>query len=160
MNQAANPVRIAFVDTGNTGRSMTAAALAQWWATQHAADVQVISRALDFNPYNVTPEPDFVQLLASLGIDVSAHRAAAFDASAVKFSDLILVMTTAHRARILADYPQAQPKVFLLCEYATGQADEVLDALGQSPAFYAEVFKQISALIPRVMEKLPTNLPE
>jgi hypothetical protein len=31
----------------------------------------------------------------------------------------------------------------------------VLDALGQSPAFYAEVFQQISALIPRVMEKLP-----
>ena len=157
MTQAANPVRIAFVDTGNTGRSMTAAALARWWATQHAAEVQVISRALDFNPYNVTPEQDFVKLLAPLGIDVSAHRAAAFDASVVKFSDLILVMTPAHPDRILADYPEAKPQVFLICEYATGEAEEVLDALGQSPAFYAEVFQQISALIPRVMEKLPLS---
>ena len=154
MTHLGTPFRVAFVDTGNTGRSMTAAALAQWWATQHAADVQVISRALDFNPYNVTPEPDFVKLLAPLGIDVCAYRAAAFDASVVKFSDLILVMTPAHRDRILADYPQAQPKLFLLCEYATGEAEEVLDALGQSPAFYAEVFQQISALIPRVMERL------
>jgi hypothetical protein len=31
----------------------------------------------------------------------------------------------------------------------------VLDALGESPAFYAEVFQQISALIPKVREKLP-----
>ena len=155
MTQIATPFRVAFVDTGNTGRSMTAAALAQWWATQHQADVQVISRALDFNPYNVTPEQDFVKLLAPLGIAVSAHRATAFDASVVKFSDLILVMTPAHRDRILADFPEAKPKVFLLCEYATGEADEVLDALGQSPAFYAEVFHQISALIPKVMGKLP-----
>jgi protein-tyrosine phosphatase len=155
MTEAATPFRVAFVDTGNTGRSMTAAALAQWWASQHGAYVQVISRALDFNPYNVTPELDFVKLLAPLAIDVSAHRAAAFDASVVKFSDLILVMTPAHRDRILAAYPQAQPKLFLLCEYATGEAEEVLDALGQSPAFYAEVFQQISALVPLVMEKLP-----
>ena len=154
MTEAATPFRVAFVDTGNTGRSMTASALAQWWATQHAAAVQVISRALDFNPYNVTPELDFVKLLAPLGIDVSAHRAAPFDASVVKFSDLILVMTPAHRDRILADYPQAQPQLFLLCEYATGEALEVLDALGQSPAFYVEVFQQISALVPLLMEKL------
>jgi len=157
MTESNTPLRIAFVDTGNTGRSMTAAALARLWATRHAADVQVISRALDFNPYNVTPELDFVKLLAPLGIDVSAHRAAAFDASVVKFSDLILVMTAAHRDRILADFPEAQPKLFLLAEYATGHAEEVLDALGQSPAFYAEVFQQISALIPLVMEKLPKN---
>ena len=157
MTHLGTPFRVAFVDTGNTGRSMTAAALAQWWASQRGADLQVISRALDFNPYNVTPEQDFVKLLAPLGIDVSAHRAEAFDASVVKFSDLILVMTPAHRDRILADYPQAQPKLFLLCEYATGEAGEVLDALGQSPAFYAEVFQQISALIPRVMEKLPLS---
>jgi protein-tyrosine phosphatase len=154
MTHLGTPFRVAFVDTGNTGRSMTAAALSRLWATQHAADVQVISRALDFNPYNVTPEQDFVKLLAPLGIDVSAHRAAACDASVVKFSDLILVMTPAHRERILADYPQAQPKLFLLCEYATGESGEVLDALGQSPAFYAEVFQQISVLIPRVMERL------
>jgi len=155
MTESNTPLRIAFVDTGNTGRSMTAAALARLWAAQHAADVQVISRALDFNPYNVTPELDFVKLLAPLDIDVSAHRATAFDASVVKFSDLILVMTPAHRDRILAEFPEAQPKLFLLAEYATGEAVEVPDALGQSPAFYAEVFQQISALIPLVMEKLP-----
>ncbi len=152
---AATPVRIAFVDSGNTGRSMTAAALAQRWAAQHGTNVAVISRAVNLNPYNVVPEQEFVKLMAPLGIDVTAHRAAQFDKSVVLFSDLILVMTPAHRDRILSEFPEAKTKVVLLSEYATGQAVEVLDAYGQSPEFYAKVFQQISDLVPQVMEKLP-----
>jgi protein-tyrosine phosphatase len=155
VDQAAAPLRIAFVDTGNTGRSMTSAALAQKWAADHKADVAVISRAVDFNPYNVVPEPDFVHLLAAKGLDVSAHRAASFDKSVVTFSDFIFVMTAAHRDRILADYPEAKAKVFLMVEYATGAATEVLDAYGQLPEFYAKVFAQLNELVPQIMEKLP-----
>ena len=58
--QAATPLRIAFVDTGNTGRSMTSASLAQKWASDNNANVVVISRAVNLNPYNGVPEPDFV----------------------------------------------------------------------------------------------------
>ena len=152
---AAPPVRIAFVDTGNTGRSMTAAALAQAWASQHSAHVAVISRAVNLKPYNVVPEPDFVKLLTPLGIDVSAHRAAQFDKSVVNFSDFIFVMTPAHRDRIVSDYPESKAKVFLMAEYATGSPVEILDAYGQSAEFYATVFTQISGLVPMLMEKLP-----
>ena len=153
--QAASPVRIAFVDSGNTGRSMTSAALAVDWANTHQANVAVISRAVSLNPYNVTPEQEFVKLLAPKGIDVSTHRAAQFDKGVVTFSDLIFVMTPTHREKILAEFPEAKTKVVLLAEFATGQPVEVLDAYGQSPEFYAKVFKQISELIPLVMEKLP-----
>jgi protein-tyrosine phosphatase len=96
-----------------------------------------------------------VHLLAAKGLDVSAHRAASFDKSVVTFSDFIFVMTAAHQDRILADYPEAQAKVFLMAEYATGAATEVLDAYGQSPEFYAKVFAQLNELVPQIMEKLP-----
>jgi protein-tyrosine phosphatase len=153
--QAATPLRVAFVDTGNTGRSMTSAALAQKWASDNNSNVVVISRAVNLNPYNVVPEPDFVQLLAPKGLDVTSHRAASFDKGVVTFSDFIFVMTAAHRDRILADYPEAKTKVFLMAEYATGTPTEVLDAYGQPPEFYAKVFAQLNELVPLIMEKLP-----
>ena len=152
---AVTATKIAFVDSGNTGRSMTSAALAQRWISGHQANVVVISRAVNLNPYNVTPEPDFVRLLKPLGIDVSAHRAAQFDKGVVNFSDLIFVMTAAHRDRILADFPEAKAKVYLLSEYATNTQVEIQDAYGKDSAFYDEVFKQLNELIPLLMQKLP-----
>jgi len=152
---AADPLKIAFVDTGNTGRSMTSAALAQQWVVKHHANISIISRAVNMNPYNVMPEPDFLRLLEPLGIDVSGHRAAQIDKSVISFSDYIFVMSPSHRQRILADYPEAAGKVHLLAEFATGTPTEVLDAYGQNSAFYDKVFKQISELIPQALEKLP-----
>ena len=153
--QVETPLRIVFVDTGNTGRSMTSAALAQKWASDHKANVILSSRALNLNPQNVAPEPDFVMLLSRQGLDVSAHRAASVDQSVVTCSDLIFVMTVAHRDLILADYPEAKSKVFLMAEYATGSSIEVLDAYGQPPEFYAQVYAQLNQLVPLIMEKLP-----
>ena len=153
--QAATPLRIAFVDTGNTGRSMTSAALAQKWVADNKANVAIISRALNMDPYYVSPEPDFVKLLSAKGLDVSTHRAAPFDKSVVTFSDFIFVMTASHRDRILGDYPEAKSKVFLMAEFATGTPTEVLDAYGQPPEFYVKVFAQLNELVPLIMDKLP-----
>ena len=49
---ASEPTRIAFVDTGNTGRSVTAEALANAIIHDKSLPIQVISRAFDLNPYN------------------------------------------------------------------------------------------------------------
>jgi protein-tyrosine phosphatase len=152
---AATPLRIAFVDSGNTGRSMTSEALSKKWAASQNANIVVISRAVNLNPYNIFPEQDFVKLLSPLGIDVSGHRAAQFDRGVVTFSDFIFVMTPAHRDRILSEFPEAKSKVFLMAEYATGSPTEILDAYGQSPEFYARVYQQISELVPLIMAKLP-----
>ena len=151
---AASTLRIAFVDTGNTGRSMTAAALAQHWANENKIKVSIISRALALNPYNVVPEPDFEQLLKPMDISVSGHRAAQFEKGVVTFSDFIFVMTPAHKDRILSEFPEARSKVYLLSEYATGLPIEIQDAYGKDSAFYDTVFKQINELIPLLMKKL------
>jgi protein-tyrosine phosphatase len=47
---ADRPIRIAFVDTGNTGRSVTAEALAGGVITTEQLNARIISRATDCNP--------------------------------------------------------------------------------------------------------------
>jgi len=133
---------------------VTSAALAKKWAADNNANVVVISRAVNLNPDNLAPEPDFVQLLSRQGIDVTTHRAASFDEGIVTFSDFIFVMTAAHRDLILRDYPEAFGRVHLMADYASGSTVEVPDAFGQSPEFYAKVFAQLNQLVPLIMEKL------
>jgi protein-tyrosine phosphatase len=151
--QAANPVRIAFVDTGNTGRSVTAEALASALIAKDGLGIQVISRAVEVNPYNIVPEPMAAALLAAHGIDVSAHRAAQLAANDVKFSDIILTMTAKHRDTVLAQFPQANGKVFTLAEYATGEPEEIADAWQQPKAVYEKAFEQIGRLVPLALAR-------
>ena len=52
VSAAGQPVRVVFVDTGNTGRSVAAEALARNLIAATGAPVSVISRAVNLNPYN------------------------------------------------------------------------------------------------------------
>jgi protein-tyrosine phosphatase len=150
---AAHPVRIAFVDTGNTGRSVAAETLAAAVIGKNHLNAQVISRAVNWNPYNTHPEDNFVTLFRQRGIDVSRHVAAQFGAQEAKFSDVILTMTEAHKTWVIGQFPDAKEKVFTLAEYATGKPGEILDAFGQPMDFYKKVLAQLDSLVgPAVMK--------
>lgn len=151
--RAEEPIKVAFIDTGNTGRSVTAEALANALIAQKHLPILVISRAVDLNPYYVTPEANFVTLLSRRGIDVSAHRAAGVLAGDIRHSDLIFTMTAKHKATILAQFPEAAGKVFTLSEYTSGGNADVADAFGQPMPFYEETLRQIDALVPLALEK-------
>ena len=105
---ADRPTRIAFVDTGNTGRSVTAEALAAAVIAKAHINAQVISRAVDLNPYNIHPEENFVTLLRERGLDIAPHLAAQFGSQEAKYSDVILVMTDTHKAWVVAHFPRGQ----------------------------------------------------
>lgn len=154
--RAAEPVKIAFVDTGNTGRSVTAEALAGAEIDRDHLFMAVISRALDQDPYAVTPEANARTLLAERGIDVSAHRAAQLTENDVRHSDLILTMTAAHKQKLIAQFPDAKDKTFTLAEYATGQAKDVEDAFGKDMAFYRAMIAQVDSYIGPTLAKAAT----
>jgi protein-tyrosine phosphatase len=151
--RAAEPVKIAFVDTGNTGRSVTAEALANALIAAKGYRIAVISRAVDLDPVDTSPEAPAAALLKQHDLDVSAHRAAQLDAQDVRHADLILTMTAKHRDRVIAQFPDAQAKTFTLAEYATGQAADVVDAYGKPMDVYVQVFQQISDYLPAALEK-------
>jgi protein-tyrosine phosphatase len=146
-------VRIAFVDTGNTGRSVTAEALADAMIAANHWPVQVISRAVDLNPYNVAPEPNAAALLQQRGLDVSGHHAFQVTVNDIRHSDLVLVMTAKHKATVLAMFPEAAGKVFTLAEYATGDNRDVVDAYGQPMPVYQETFRQIDGYVGAALAK-------
>jgi protein-tyrosine phosphatase len=147
------PVRIAVVDTGNTGRSVTAEALASSIIAKRKLNAVVISRAVDLNPYNIHPEENFVALLRSRDIDIAGHLSAQFGAQEAKYSDIILTMTEAHKVWIVSHFPEAKDKVFTLGEYVTGAPSEVQDAYGKPLDFYKAVLAQLDQLVEAAVEK-------
>jgi len=153
LTHAAEPVKIAFVDTGNTGRSVTAEALANERIAKEHLSIAAISRAVDQDPYAVTPEANAAALLRERGIDVSAHRAAQITANDVRHSDVILTMTAAHKDKLIALFPEAKDKTFTIADYAAGKPDDVADAFGKPMDFYRAMVKQVDSYIGPALAK-------
>ena len=155
----ADPVKIAIVDTGNTGRSVTAEALANAIIKDKKLDVVVISRGVDVDPFDTAPEANFVTLLAKRSLDVTSHRAVQLTQNDIAHAKIILTMTAKHRDNILAKFPDAQGKIFTLSDYAKGEAADVADAYGKPMEFYEKTFTQIDSLMLPAMEKAGVKAP-
>jgi protein-tyrosine phosphatase len=150
---AEEPRKVAFVDTGNTGRSVTAEALANAHVKENKLHVAVISRAVDMDPFDVEPEANVVTLLKKRNLDVSAHRAVQITINDVKHADVILTMTGKHKAKVIELYPEAAAKTFTLSEYATGTPADVADAWGKPMEVYVDMVKQVDGYVPAAINK-------
>lgn len=151
--RAAEPVKLAFVDTGNTGRSVTAEALANERIAKEHLPIAVISRAVDQDPYAAKPEANAAALLKERGIDVSAHRATQITSNDVRHSDLILTMTAAHKDKLIALFPEAKDKTFTIADYATGKPGDVADAFGKDMDFYRGMVRQVESYLGPALAK-------
>lgn len=151
--QADEPTKIAFVDTGNTGRSLTAEMLAQQIIDQKKLHIAVISRAVDMDPYDVKPEANAATLLKQHGINVAGHRAVQITTNDIKHSDLILTMTNKHKNRVIDAYPEAKDKTFTLAEFASGEQKDIADAWGKPMDVYKQMFADVSTYVPMVLSK-------
>ena len=127
---ADRPTQIAFVDTGNTGRSVMATALAEVAIRKDGLLIAVIGRAVDMNPFFVSPEANAAALLLKQGIDVTGHRAEQLTINDVRHADLIITMTAKHKDAIIALNPETGPKIHTIAEYATGTARTSLTHMG------------------------------
>ncbi len=151
--RAAEPVKIVFVDTGNTGRSLMAETIARALAGRAGQAAAVISRGVDVDPFDETPEPGALALLTERGADVAGHRARQLQPADVAHADLILTMTAAHAQKVAALYPQAAAKTFSLALYATGVDEAVPDAWGKPMDAYRAVAAQLDRFIPLALAK-------
>ena len=150
---AAEPAKILFIDTGNTGRSLMAETLARGIAAKAHLPIAVISRGLDVDPFDEAPEPNARVLMAARGYDIAAYRARALTAGDVAHADVILTMTPAHADKVVGLYPEARAKVFALAVYATGAAEPVPDAWGKPMAVYRAVVAQLDRMLPPALAK-------
>lgn len=150
---AAEPVKVAFVDTGNTGRSLMAERLARALAARDGLHVAVISRGLDVDPFDEAPEALARTLLAERGLDVTGHLARPLTAGDIAHADVVLTMTAAHLKTVLMRYPKVRGKAFTLARYAAAEDVAIPDAWGKPMADYRAVLAQLDRYLPPALAR-------
>ena len=153
---AAEPLKIAFVDTGNTGRSLMAETLARAMIAERGMSLAVISRGLDVDPFDEAPEANAAILMTERGFTVAGHRARRLEAADVTHADLILTLTAKHAASVGSLYPAAKGKTFSLAAYASGEEADVPDAWGKPMVAYRAVLAQLDRYLPLALARAAT----
>ena len=88
------------------------------------------------------------------GLDLSSHRAQLLTREAVKAADLILTMSSHHRARVAE--LGGEDKVHVLGDYAGREAGriEVSDPFGSDLASYRQTYDELQELIGGVVSRV------
>lgn len=143
---------VLFICTGNTCRSVMAAALMRSCV---GSDFEIASAGLAVNPGD-RASAQVRTLLAEEGIDVSSHTAVSLDAALVERADLILVMTGRHLSVLLEQFPQAAAKTDLLKDYAgtAGLCSDIADPFCGSLEKYRQTLEEIRDSITKSIAKL------
>lgn len=123
--QATQPVRsLIFICHGNIIRSPFAAALLRKLLAGGEVKIHVSSAGLQANPAQGA-DPRVRALAPRLGISLEEHRATPLTAAMVEENDLLLVMDYRNEAELLARFPNARRKVWLLREYVWARGKEL-----------------------------------
>jgi protein-tyrosine phosphatase len=106
-----------FVCFGNIMRSPMSEALMKREISQHRAGISVISAGLHATP-GTTAHPWALAAARELGISLEQHRAQLLTAEMVDQADAIFAMDYQNLVELLAYYPNAKEKIFMLAAYA------------------------------------------
>jgi protein-tyrosine phosphatase len=113
-------------------------------------------RALDGS----LPTHETIEVLRSEGVDVSNFRAAGITDASIRSSDLILVMTSAHKDEIIKRLSEAASKTFLLREYGRIDKDgefidtDIPDPIGLGISEYRACLGMIKEAVERTAKLL------
>lgn len=145
---------ILFVCTGNLCRSPMAAGL-----LRHQLEVEGVDESYEMRSAGTwavmgRPAATYArQAMAERGIDITEHRTRNVGAGAIAEADLILVMTKAHREALLAEFPDARSKTYLMSEMIERSYD-IADPYGSSLAHYEYCAEDLASIIEAGYERI------
>lgn len=146
--------RILFVCTGNTCRSVMAAALAQRILAGmplEGVQVEIASSGLAAMPGD-SASAGAVTVMREKGIDLSGHRSSLLTRQDVEDADLVLTMTSGHREVLCRIVPSCKDKIHTLAQYA-GTFGDVPDPFGQSDHVYRRVAVTLEELVISALQR-------
>jgi protein-tyrosine phosphatase len=138
---------ILFVCTGNTCRSPMAEAICRKLLAERLGckideleerGVSVMSAGLSAY-LGGRPATEAVEVMQSIGVDLSQHESQPLTAQLVRHADIIWTMTRSHRQAILAQWPEAASRCELLCL----DLRDVPDPIGGPVELYQQCAAQI-----------------
>lgn len=144
-----SPRRVLFVCTGNICRSAMAERLLEHWSRERGLGLEVRSAGTAAESWYEVPD-HARRLLAAEGAPPFEHTPRLVTRDHLRWADLVLVMTRAHRERIGDLYPEFGRKTFLLRELAGFGELDVEDPMGGS----AETFARCLAVLKESLEAL------
>ncbi len=111
--------------------------------------------------YGQSPSEHAIRALRELGIDISGIRSQPVTPELVHQADAIFVMTYSHQRSLVALYPSARSKTFLLREFEVGLSDferEIPDPIGQSYFTYLDCRDAIQSALPSVLKFMQNKI--
>ncbi|MCL2337320.1 MAG: low molecular weight protein arginine phosphatase [Firmicutes bacterium] len=147
--------RILFVCTGNTCRSVMAAALARQALAAKplaGASVEIGSAGLAALPGDGA-SPGAITVMGEKGVDLRGHGAVLLTRRDVEQADLVLTMSAGHREALVRLAPQCAGKIHTVAQYA-GRHGDVPDPFGRDDQVYRQVAALLETLVVAALRRL------
>lgn len=87
--------------------------------------------------------PEAVQVMKGKGLDLTQHESQPLSDRLLRYADVVLTMTRSHREAVLAQWPEAAGRVFVLSQ----DNKDIADPIGGSPEMYRRCADQIDTLL-------------